>query len=246
MPSDLNIVEIIPVSPLGVHHEVLAIDPGAKDGEYKCQAIGTNWTPLFASGVGSPSLTTPTNVALKVTGRPARRTQPAPVQRHDEHARGRRRRRRRDGQRPDRLPVRRRAVRIDPGVRQRRNLPADAAAAPTSRPQVGCATISTFGAASISRPTMNFCRLPPDRVAARLSGPRALTPNRSMSRARQPPRAAAAQPPARRRSARAREQRVVGQRQRRDGAATDALLGDEAQPQRAPRARRGRRDVASR
>jgi len=67
VPNDLAIVEIIPVSPLGVHHEVLAIDPGATDGEYKCQAIGTNWTPLFASGVGSPSLLTPPNVALKVT-----------------------------------------------------------------------------------------------------------------------------------------------------------------------------------
>ena len=67
VPNDLAIVEIIPVSPLGVHHEVMAIDPSGMDGEYTCQAIGTNWTPLFASGVGSPSLTTPPNVALKIT-----------------------------------------------------------------------------------------------------------------------------------------------------------------------------------
>lgn len=67
VPADLAIVEIIPVSPLGVHHEVMAIDPSAKDGEYTCQAIGPNWTPLFASGVGSPSLTTPPNVALKIS-----------------------------------------------------------------------------------------------------------------------------------------------------------------------------------
>lgn len=67
VPSDLAIVEIIPVSPLGVHHEVMAIDPSGNDGEYTCQAIGPSWTPLFASGVGSPSLTTPPNVALKIT-----------------------------------------------------------------------------------------------------------------------------------------------------------------------------------
>ncbi len=66
VPSDLAIVEVIPVSPLGVHHEVFAIDPSGMDGEYKCQPIGTNWTPLFASGVGSPSLTMPSNVALKI------------------------------------------------------------------------------------------------------------------------------------------------------------------------------------
>lgn len=39
-------------------------------------------------------------------------------------------------------------------------------AAPTSTPHVGCATTITFGASAISRPTMNFCRLPPDRLAA--------------------------------------------------------------------------------
>jgi hypothetical protein len=55
------------------------------------------------------------------------------------------------------------------------------AAAPTSSPQVGCATSSTFGAASISRPTMNFWRLPPERLAAGASGPSALMSNRSMS-----------------------------------------------------------------
>ncbi len=65
--NDMYLTEIIPVSPLGVHHEVLAIDPSAHDGEYTCQAIGPNWTPLFASGVGSPSLTMPDKVALKLT-----------------------------------------------------------------------------------------------------------------------------------------------------------------------------------
>jgi hypothetical protein len=66
MTADTYLTQIIPVSPLGVHHEVLAIDPSGNDGEYTCQAIGPNWTPLFASGVGSPSLTMPDKVALKV------------------------------------------------------------------------------------------------------------------------------------------------------------------------------------
>jgi hypothetical protein len=69
LPSDVYIVKVIPVSPLGVHHEVLAIDPSAHaDGTYTsgCGAIGFNWTPLFASGVGSPALDMPANVALKV------------------------------------------------------------------------------------------------------------------------------------------------------------------------------------
>ncbi len=56
------------------------------------------------------------------------------------------------------------------------------AAAPTSTPQVGCATISAFGAASISRPMMNFWRLPPDRLRAAAPGPAARTPKRSISR----------------------------------------------------------------
>ena len=49
------------------------------------------------------------------------------------------------------------------------------AAAPTSTPQVGWLTISSFGRASISRPTMYFCRLPPESDFATASGPPALT-----------------------------------------------------------------------
>ena len=40
------------------------------------------------------------------------------------------------------------------------------AAAPASTPQVGWLTTSTPGSRKISRPTMNFCRLPPDRLTA--------------------------------------------------------------------------------
>src|SRR5713101_1363099 len=40
------------------------------------------------------------------------------------------------------------------------------AAAPASTPQVGWLTTSTAGFRRISRPTTNFCRFPPDRLAA--------------------------------------------------------------------------------
>lgn len=64
---DLYILKITPVSPSGVHHEVLAIDPSnGPDGVSRCGPLETNWRPLFASGVGSPSLVMPEGVALKV------------------------------------------------------------------------------------------------------------------------------------------------------------------------------------
>src|SRR5580698_10466387 len=40
------------------------------------------------------------------------------------------------------------------------------AAAPASTPHVGWLTIRTPGSRRISRPTMNFCKLPPDRLTA--------------------------------------------------------------------------------
>ena len=70
---------------------------------------------------------------------------------------------------------RRRADRAAPG--------GSARAAPTSTPQVGCAAIITCGRCRISRPTMNFCRLPPDRLRAAASAPPAL---RRRSRDRSP------------------------------------------------------------
>ena len=50
--------------------------------------------------------------------------------------------------------------------------------APTSTPQVGWATTMIFGSSMVSRPTMNFCRLPPDRLDAAACSSRALTLNR--------------------------------------------------------------------
>ncbi len=52
-----------------------------------------------------------------------------------------------------------------------------AAAAPASTPQVGCETTSTPGFCSTSRPTTNFCRLPPDRLRASASMPGVRTSN---------------------------------------------------------------------
>lgn len=67
IPSDIYILKITPVSPTGVHHEVLAIDPGTSpDGVSDCGPLDPSWKPLFASGVGSPSLTMPKGIAFKV------------------------------------------------------------------------------------------------------------------------------------------------------------------------------------
>ena len=68
-----------------------------------------------------------------------------------------------------------------PASRSFNNSPRIWAAAPTSTPQVGWETSSTLGSASISRPMMNFCRLPPDRLRAGACGPAALTLKRSIS-----------------------------------------------------------------
>ena len=57
-----------------------------------------------------------------------------------------------------------------PASRSFSSSPRICAAAPTSTPQVGWLTISSLGLASISRPTMNFCRLPPDRLLAAAPG----------------------------------------------------------------------------
>jgi hypothetical protein len=66
--DDLYIVKFTPIAPPGVHHQVLAIDPtGSPDGVSTCQAFGPSWSPLFASGVGSPDLVLPDGVALKVS-----------------------------------------------------------------------------------------------------------------------------------------------------------------------------------
>jgi hypothetical protein len=62
-----------------------------------------------------------------------------------------------------------------PASRSASSSPRICAAAPTSTPQVGCATTSARGRASISRPTMNFCRLPPERLAASAPAPAAFT-----------------------------------------------------------------------
>ena len=53
--------------------------------------------------------------------------------------------------------------------------------APTSRPRVGCAAISTLGLRSISRARMTFCWLPPESPPARVCGPPPRTSNSRIS-----------------------------------------------------------------
>ena len=110
------------------------------------------------------------------------------------------------------------------------------AAAPTSTPHVGCAAISSFGRCRISRPTMYFCRLPPDRLRAAACGPAALTPNvanRLASRNAHDARAPH-EPVAHHALAMRGEQRIVGERHLGHGAAAEALLGHEREAERAP------------
>ena len=105
--------------------------------------------------------------------------------------------------------------------------------------------MSSLGWASISRPTMNFCRLPPDRLFAAAPGPPALTPKRSMMCAASARTAAKRQPAAAADAGVARQQGVVRQAHRRHRAAAQPLLGHEVQALAAPPARRLSRDVAA-
>ena len=116
-----------------------------------------------------------------------------------------------------------------PSSRSASSSPRICAAAPTSTPQVGCETISSFGSASISRPTMNFCRLPPDRLLAAEPGPAGLDVEAADQRLGERGDVADADPAAGADGAGAREQRVLRQRERRHGAAAEALLGHEVQ-----------------
>lgn len=66
--QDYWIRKVTPVNGSGTHHEVFAIDPASSqpDGVSTCGALDPGWIVLFASGVGSPSLSMPDGVALKV------------------------------------------------------------------------------------------------------------------------------------------------------------------------------------
>ena len=131
-----------------------------------------------------------------------------------------------------------------PASRRASSSPRICAAAPTSTPQVGCETTSSFGSASISRPTMNFCRLPPERLFAAEPGAAGLDVEAADQRLGQRRDVADADPAAGADRARARQQRVLRQREGRHGTAAEPLLGNEVQAGGAPRARRGARDVA--
>ena len=110
----------------------------------------------------------------------------------------------------------------DAAARRRRRRPRSAA-----RPAV------TFGSSRISRPTMNFCRLPPDRLRPSASSPSHFTANSRWSRARtRAPHRAAHQAMTHQARRGAGQHAVVGQRHLRHRAAPESFLRDEAQPQR--------------
>lgn len=66
--EDLWVRTITPVSGAGTHHEIFAIDPNKAqpDGVANCGPLDQSWIVLFASGVGSSSLSMPPGVAMKV------------------------------------------------------------------------------------------------------------------------------------------------------------------------------------
>jgi hypothetical protein len=72
LTQDINIHQIIPLNGTATHHQVVGIDPTKKypDGQMTCDRNTefdvVNWQLLFASGVGSPSLTMPDGVAISV------------------------------------------------------------------------------------------------------------------------------------------------------------------------------------
>jgi len=66
LTEDVWISRFTPVAPVGTHHTLLAIDhdPDA-DGTSACQvSLQSDWTVLFASGLGSPPLNMPDGVAV--------------------------------------------------------------------------------------------------------------------------------------------------------------------------------------
>ena len=111
------------------------------------------------------------------------------------------------------------------------------AAAPASTPQVGWLTTSTPGSRRISRPTTNFCRLPPDRLdgfrialgLAHVEGLGGAIDGASV--------AGLLMKPSLDHAARgvAGEQRVLGQFHARRGAMAEPFLGDEGRAQAPPR-----------
>ena len=110
------------------------------------------------------------------------------------------------------------------------------AAAPASTPQVGWLTTSTPGSRRISRPTMNFCRLPPERLTASgsrlaLRTSKALVVRSTVGERRRPVDEAVLHHAARRVAG---EQRVLRQLHARRGAVAEPLLRHEGRAQPPP------------
>jgi len=68
VPQDIYIVKIVAVSPTVVHHSVLSIETNVHpDGSGPCDSFSSSWQTIFASGVNSPELDLPNNVAFKIS-----------------------------------------------------------------------------------------------------------------------------------------------------------------------------------
>jgi hypothetical protein len=68
VPQDIYIVRIVAVSPTVVHHAVLSIENNVHpDGPGPCDSFSSSWQTFFASGVNSPELDLPNNVAFKIS-----------------------------------------------------------------------------------------------------------------------------------------------------------------------------------
>src|SRR6202008_2811804 len=67
MTEDVYVHSFRAQAPLGTHHTVLGIASGTRpDGEYNCTTAEVGHQMLYASGVGTPDLTSPDGIAVKI------------------------------------------------------------------------------------------------------------------------------------------------------------------------------------
>ncbi|MCE9580407.1 MAG: hypothetical protein K8W52_45230 [Deltaproteobacteria bacterium] len=66
VPQDMYIQAFKAVAPLGTHHTVVTISTDGADGDYDCNAGSLDSQMLFATGVGTDTLSFPDGVAVKV------------------------------------------------------------------------------------------------------------------------------------------------------------------------------------
>ncbi|MBM4363375.1 MAG: hypothetical protein FJ104_11890 [Deltaproteobacteria bacterium] len=67
LEEELLVTGLAPVRGEGTHHVIAAIDPTPEEpGVTPCEAFGLDWVTLFAASIGSPALTFPEGVALRL------------------------------------------------------------------------------------------------------------------------------------------------------------------------------------